>query len=162
MAIADKIIVMNEGQVEDAGSPESIYLKPKTVFAASFMGEANLLEGRVTSVVDDTISINTDLGQVNLGSACCVNNNVHTGDDVWVCFRPEHVLAPGLPDNTDGVSLGNVRITDQAFFGSHKRCQLMAGNGKMVIANLPQSVSIETETELPLRVQGSSIVVLRV
>jgi len=163
MAVADKIIVMHEGRVEDEGSPESIYLKPRTVFSAAFMGEANLLEGRVTSRVDDTISVDTDLGQINLGSGCCVGSDVKTGDNVCVCFRPEHVLGPdNLLAKTDTVNLGNVRVTDYAFFGSHQRCQLLAGNGKMVIANMPQSVSIETETDMPLRVQGASIVVLRV
>ena len=45
MAIADDIIVMNAGRVRDAGTPEAIYLRPRSEFSAAFMGEANLVAG---------------------------------------------------------------------------------------------------------------------
>ncbi|WP_386681062.1 ABC transporter ATP-binding protein [Loktanella sp. R86503] len=45
MAIADRIVVMNQGRVEDFGAPEEIYLRPKTLFTANFMGDINLLPG---------------------------------------------------------------------------------------------------------------------
>jgi len=160
MAIADKIIVMNQGQVEDQGTPESIYLKPKTVFSAAFMGEANLLQGKVERIADDTITVNTDLGLVNLSSHCCVNNNIVLDDKVKICFRPEHVLAPDNTDDND-VNLGNTRVNDRAFFGSHQRCQLLADDGRKYIANLPQSQLIEHDSVMPLRVNSSSIVVLK-
>jgi len=160
MAIADKIIVMNQGQVEDQGTPESIYLKPKTVFSAAFMGEANLLSGRIDKFADETITVETELGVFDLSSSCCVNNNVRQNDNVTLCFRPEHVLAP---DNTvdNDVNLGKARVSDHAFFGSHQRCQLVAKNGKTYIANLPQSQRIEHESVMPLRINSSSVVVLR-
>jgi spermidine/putrescine transport system ATP-binding protein len=43
MAIADRIVVMNQGRVEDFGVPEDIYLRPKTLFTANFMGDINAL-----------------------------------------------------------------------------------------------------------------------
>ncbi len=159
MAIADKIIVMNEGQVEDQGTPESIYLKPKTVFSAAFMGEANLLQGRIDKFADDIITVNTDLGQFSLNKKCCVNSNVNVNDNVKICFRPEHVLAQ---DNTmdNNVNLGNTRVSDRAFFGSHQRCQLLADDGKTYIANLPQSQLIKNDSVMQLRINSESIVVL--
>jgi len=160
MAIADQIIVMNEGCVEDQGTPESIYLKPKTVFSAAFMGEANLLHGRVKMIESNSISIKTDLGQFDLSRDCCVNNNVGVDDNVCICFRPEHVLSP---DNSigNGITLGNTRVSDRAFFGSHQRCRLLADDGKIYIANLPQSTLVENDTAMQMRVDRSSIVVLR-
>jgi len=161
MAIADRIIVMNQGQIEDQGTPESIYLKPKTLFSAAFMGEANLLQGRVSKLEGNMITINSDLGQFELCSDCCVNSNVGVNDNVCMCFRPEHVLAPNIKmDNA--VSLGDSRISDRAFFGSHQRCQLLANDGNTYIANLPQSLVIENDAVMPLRIDNSSIVVLRV
>jgi spermidine/putrescine transport system ATP-binding protein len=41
MAIADRIVVMNAGRIEDFGPPREVYLHPKTLFTASFMGEVN-------------------------------------------------------------------------------------------------------------------------
>jgi len=160
MAIADQIIVMNEGRVEDQGTPESIYLKPKTVFSAAFMGEANLLQGRVNQVDNNSITVETDLGQFDLSSDCCVNGNVSVKDNVCICFRPEHVLAPENTINDD-ITLGNTRVSDRAFFGSHQRCQLVADDGKIYIANLPQTTLVEIDTTMQMRVKRSSIVVLR-
>ncbi|MBE9552237.1 MAG: ABC transporter ATP-binding protein, partial [Proteobacteria bacterium] len=45
MAIADRIVVMNNGFIEDMGEPERIYLRPASRFTANFMGENNLIEG---------------------------------------------------------------------------------------------------------------------
>ena len=47
MAIADTIVVMNEGRIEDQGPPERVYLRPKTRFAADFMGDSNFIDGRI-------------------------------------------------------------------------------------------------------------------
>jgi len=62
MAIADQIVVMDAGRIEDSGSPERIYLKPKTLFAASFMGEANVLSATVKTIAADTITLESALG----------------------------------------------------------------------------------------------------
>lgn len=43
MAIADRIAVMNHGKVEHAGPPEDVYLRPKTLFSANFMGDLNMI-----------------------------------------------------------------------------------------------------------------------
>lgn len=160
MAIADNIIVMNSGKIEDYGSPESVYLKPKTVFSAAFMGEANLLKGKVTSVDSKTISVHTALGQLVLDTHCNVNNNVGDGDDVYTCFRPEHVLVENeITENC--LNLGTAQITNHAFFGAHQRCQLIAQDGETYIAHLPQSLSLQDNQELPMAITRSSIVLLR-
>ncbi|SES11901.1 iron(III) transport system ATP-binding protein [Gracilibacillus ureilyticus] len=46
LAMADRIVVMNNGQVEQVGTPAEIYTRPKTPFVAKFVGKANLIEGR--------------------------------------------------------------------------------------------------------------------
>ena len=45
--MSDRIVVMREGRIEQAGSPAAIYERPATRFAASFIGESNILEGRI-------------------------------------------------------------------------------------------------------------------
>ncbi len=48
LAISDRVIVMNVGVIEQIGTPEEIYNRPKSRFVADFVGSANLLKGRVT------------------------------------------------------------------------------------------------------------------
>jgi spermidine/putrescine transport system ATP-binding protein len=45
MALADHVVVMNKGQIEDQGSPEKVYARPATVFSATFMGESTIIDG---------------------------------------------------------------------------------------------------------------------
>ena len=49
LAISDRVIVMNVGGIEQIGTPEDIYNRPKTRFVADFVGSANLIAGRVTA-----------------------------------------------------------------------------------------------------------------
>jgi len=160
MAIADKIIVMNAGEVVDKGSPESIYLRPKTVFSASFMGEANMLAGHVKSISSIEIMVITALGELTLNPAANVNGNIRAGDEVLVCFRPEHLFVSdsGIENC---VALGVAYIQDHAFFGAHQRCQLMAADGLLYTANLPQSIKLIDNARVELCVDSLSIVLLR-
>ncbi len=90
MAIADKIVVMNHGSIEDIGEPDRIYLCPKTLFTTHFTGKNNLLEGRVKTSDEQTITIATAIGEHNLST---VNNasSLDVGADVTLSIRPEHL-----------------------------------------------------------------------
>ncbi len=50
LAMSDRIVVMNKGVIEQVGSPEEVYRRPESRFVASFLGQSNLLEGRVTAI----------------------------------------------------------------------------------------------------------------
>lgn len=160
MAIADQIIVMNAGKVEDTGTPESIYLKPLTVFSAAFMGEANLIKGTIQSTGQYEISIESPLGPLVVPRQADVNNNIGNGDSVRVCFRPEHVVADGS-DPEGMLNLGIAKIKDHAFFGAHQRCRLMASDGEVYIAHLPQFSTVNVASDFPFRVKNSAVVLLR-
>src|SRR5258708_23347043 len=49
LAISDRVIVMNVGVIEQIGTPEEIYNRPKSRFVADFVGSANLIKGKVTA-----------------------------------------------------------------------------------------------------------------
>jgi iron(III) transport system ATP-binding protein len=50
MTTADAIVVMNQGRIEQAGSPEEVYARPRSAFAATFLGGANILSGPASAV----------------------------------------------------------------------------------------------------------------
>jgi putative spermidine/putrescine transport system ATP-binding protein len=49
LSLSDRVVVMNEGQIQQVGTPADIYARPKSAFVADFIGESNLLGGRVKS-----------------------------------------------------------------------------------------------------------------
>ncbi len=124
MAIADTIVVMNAGRIEDQGPPQRVYLAPRSIFAASFMGEINQIPGRGTGSV-----LNTPLGDLPLPSR---------GAQV-LCIRPEAIGDSGeLP-------LGPARLVDSAFFGTHHRAHFapLGAPDLRLVAHLPQGAAPE-------------------
>ncbi len=65
-SMADRVVVMNRGQIEQIGTPTQIYLKPQTRFAAEFVGSNNILEGRVAEVDGDLAVVETAAGRFNV------------------------------------------------------------------------------------------------
>ncbi len=122
MAIADRIVVMNAGRIEDLGPPREVYLRPKSLFSAGFMGEIN------------RIPVNGDssaLGPLMLGN----------DREKVLCIRPESIRLAELADG-GGLPLGRATITDAAFFGPHVRAHAapLAAPELQIVFHLPQSV----------------------
>ena len=158
MAIADRIVVMNKGRIEDVGTPASIYMRPRSLFSAGFMGEVNLLPARMRGAAANEAEVETALGRVALPASAFVSGMPAAGRDITLCIRPEHFRS-ATPD-TPTVSLGRGRITGSAFFGTHHRCHV-AADGTVLTAHLPQTDNPEVGTELDLRLKADSIVVLQ-
>ena len=63
MSLADRIIVMNRGRIEQQGSPDEIYMRPRTAFVAAFIGRANWFHGRISGEPGDGLfRLATDAG----------------------------------------------------------------------------------------------------
>ncbi len=79
MSIADKIIVMNQGSVEDVGTAEDVYMRPKTLFSANFMGELNTLPPTQGEPATNTVNCVRpenigQAGDVSMGQAVLENS----------------------------------------------------------------------------------------
>jgi ABC-type Fe3+/spermidine/putrescine transport system ATPase subunit len=62
LAMSDHIVVMNKGVVEQQGTPVEVYRRPDTRFVASFLGQSNLIEGKVEAVADGSLSLHLGNG----------------------------------------------------------------------------------------------------
>lgn len=105
MAVSDRIAVMNEGVIQQLGSPRELYHRPKNIFVAGFIGRTNIVEGTV---------LPTDTGEAILdiaGLPLPLDSSKHALDfdvttDVKVSIRPEQIhiapkSEPGIPANVD-------------------------------------------------------------
>jgi spermidine/putrescine transport system ATP-binding protein len=159
MAIADRIVVMNQGRVEDFGAPTDIYMRPKSLFAAGFMGEVNLIDAKVLSANNNSAELETRIGPVTLPAANFTAGRPKSGDAVKLCIRPEHFRAAADAATT---RLGEAHITGSAFFGTHYRCHLMpiAANEVSLVAHMPQSAEVKAGSRVALGVDPAGITVL--
>nr|WP_311787133.1 ABC transporter ATP-binding protein [Fererhizobium litorale] len=161
MAIADRIVVMNQGRVEDYGPPSDIYMRPKSLFSAGFMGEVNFLQGQVTEAAKDHAHVATPIGPIMLSSANFTGTRPASGDRVTLCIRPEHFCAS---DNQSAIRLGEAEVTGSAFFGTHFRCHLLpvAARDVSLVAHMPQSARVAAGDRIPLAVDPTAVTVLPV
>lgn len=108
MALSDRIVVMNEGRVEQMGSPEDIYRCPRTRFVAGFIGRANFIEAQVASSHGGRARLNLLGRDVELP----VSFEVRAGMDVVCVLRPEALTLHDDP------ALPQVRIEQAMYLGS--------------------------------------------
>jgi len=139
MAIADRIVVMNRGVIEDQGPPERVYRQPKSRFAAAFLGEMNFLPGTVRDG-----RLITPLG--DLGAAEGAAGAVTLG------LRPAS-LRPGA-----GVPV-QAELREVMFQGIHRRARVSAG-GLDLLAHLPLEMTAAAGDRVMLAVDPAGIVVL--
>jgi spermidine/putrescine transport system ATP-binding protein len=116
MAIADTIVVLNRGRIEDMGAPERVYLKPRSRFAAEFMGTSALIAGAVKSIAEDRICVGTAIGDLEADHA--EHDAVKVGEAVLLSLRPEDLQTVAGPEMT---RIGEVDVTDVTFLGTHRK-----------------------------------------
>ena len=62
-AMADRVVVMNDGRIAQTGSPREVYRNPANRFVAEFVGTNNILAGQVSGLTEEWIGVETDLGR---------------------------------------------------------------------------------------------------
>ena len=135
MALADHVVVMNHGRIEDQGAPERVYARPATRFTATFMGESTILSGTTANGM-----IDTPLGRFPAAS-----------DASHVAIRPEHV------------SLGGAiaaEVTDVVYQGAFKRVTARA-NGVDLLARLPAETRVLQGERMMLSIDAPHVIVLK-
>jgi multiple sugar transport system ATP-binding protein len=95
MTLADRIVVLNAGVVEQFGSPLELYHHPQNLFVAGFIGspKMNFLDGEVVSVSANGITVNVADGATL--TAPLMQNGITSGQKVTVGVRPEHLIEGG-------------------------------------------------------------------
>lgn len=87
MTMADTVAVMNAGLIEQLGAPADLYEHPRSTFVANFLGQSNLLAGRVHPAGAGQVGIDVRGVQVTAPAARASS----TSGEVWVGVRPEKV-----------------------------------------------------------------------
>lgn len=112
LAMSDKIIVLNKGSIEQIGTPQEIYHKPKNRFVADFIGVANILEANVTSLGENRYRVVSALGDFIVRS-----DKAPEAEKIYICFRPEDAeLCENKSD--DHQNQFTVEVLQTAFMGN--------------------------------------------
>ena len=118
LSISDRIVVMNEGRIEQIGSPFEIYNYPRTRFVASFVGTLNIFEGRVVDAAARALEID---GQ-NVVTSAPLDHGT-SGQPLTLALRPEAVSLGNEP----GRNLLRGKIEEVSFLGAIVRIRVLLG-----------------------------------
>ncbi len=143
ITMADRIAVMNEGVLLQAGAPKDIYERPSTRFVADFIGETNFLPATLLERGDD------GFGMARLSTGAVVKAALSEALDansgaVTLAVRPERVslLTPlGPPDESEGSSENDTTeleavVTDAQYIGTDTRYTLRIADDLEIVARL--------------------------
>ena len=119
LTMSDTIVVMNQGYIQQIGTPERIYNEPENAFVADFIGDSNII---------DSVMIHDELVEILGAKFACVDKGFGNNTPVDVVIRPEDVelLEPGK-GTMDGV------VTHLIFKGVHYEMEVMANGFEWLV-----------------------------
>jgi iron(III) transport system ATP-binding protein len=119
LTTADLIAVMNAGRIEQAGSPEDIYDRPRSEFVARFIGSSNVIKGKAL-----------DASRIDFAGQPlrCVGEPATPGRATPVSIRPHDIgISTGKPSQADNIV--SATVTRQVFLGDRRDYMVEAGDG---------------------------------
>ena len=127
-ALADQIVVMDHGRIDQVGTPQEIFAKPISQFVAYFTGDNNIFQGEVSRVVKDTQGYLIQLAVEGLGKLLCRGDFAQTGTQAACCIRADHLQLRSLPLTSEPMPATNrltAKITAIEFTGYITRVSLI-------------------------------------
>jgi spermidine/putrescine transport system ATP-binding protein len=151
LSLSDRIAVMNNGQIEQIGTPSDIYDRPRTPFVADFIGDTNLLLGHIDQVHPGRMQIITESGLRLLVHA----DDSPTRQTVVVSVRPENIsLSSSMPANQDNCYLG--QISHLMYLGTHLHYVVTLASGELLTVRQPNRADLALSVDTPVYVHWAA------
>lgn len=111
LVMSDRVALMESGRIVQDGAPQDVYQRPQTLFAAEFLGEANLFSGHAESDGERVLVRSGDLSLLVHGEAA-------QGSESWVCVRPERIRIGEVSTGDRGPNTCDGTVATVIFLGS--------------------------------------------
>lgn len=151
MTLADKIVVLHDGRVEQVGAPLELYNAPANLFVAGFIGspKMNFLKGTVASVKGDAVDLKLPDGNI---LSIEHKTPANEGDKATIGVRPEHLL---LAEPGKGLLKAEVDVVERLGDVSYLYCTL--SDSTPVIVSAPGTSQATTGDEVQLTARTEKI-----
>ncbi|MBN3893153.1 MAG: ABC transporter ATP-binding protein [Nostoc sp. JL31] len=148
LSLSDRIAVMNQGKIEQVGTPSQIYERPCTSFVADFIGDTNLFSGEIVAVDSSNIKISTKMG-LSIVISRAEDTPTELSQAVVVSVRPEKIqlslYPPNLPANCFEGRLVNVM-----YLGTHVNYVMELTNGISINVLQPNTFGTLPNRDTPI------------
>ena len=131
LTMADRIAVMNKGKIVQIGEPKELYENPGTSFVAHFIGNTNLLEGKITEKDGELYKVDIPgLGEVWGILTSVTDKVVGVGDSIYVSIRPEKIGITKKRKNVPGRNELAGKVEEMIYVGPSTEFIVRLKNGK--------------------------------
>ncbi|ARQ14419.1 spermidine/putrescine ABC transporter ATP-binding protein (plasmid) [Rhizobium etli] len=136
LTLSDRVAVFKQGRIEQLDTPERLYRLPATAFVAGFIGENNLVSGKVEHIGDGDISVRVGAGGLLHAKPA---GGLRHGDAAVVAIRPEHIslLRAGSPDGMPA------RVVQTTYLGDSYRVDVNADGIGVLKVKVSGSATVE-------------------
>lgn len=135
LALSSRVAVMNNGMVEQLGTPTDIYSHPKTYFVSDFIGKCNLLKASVIDKVDNQLTL-----RIENSFDVVINDSLHdVGVNGWFAIRPEQIKANRINHEVDDGTKFIAKVKGYYYYGDGTLYEFMLTNGVVIQAMLPNN-----------------------
>lgn len=141
MTVADRIAVMDHGKLIQVAGPSEIYEQPNSRYVADFIGDINIIEGKVTGLEGTTIRMAATSPAVSI----VIDDDAETsvGASAWLAVRPEKVRISHDEPIETGVNAVAGTVWDIAYIGDVSVYHVKLDDGVMMratVANVSRTV----------------------
>jgi putative spermidine/putrescine transport system ATP-binding protein len=134
LSMADRIVVMEGGHIQQVGTPAEISQHPSNVFVAAFMGDNNILKGEVTEVSNGRVVIDATVGQLAMPTA---EDTPAVGDQITVAVRASSVRLAAGDEQSQATNELACTVTTTEYLGDIVKVHMRAGE-QPLLAKLPE------------------------
>lgn len=128
LSVADRVMVMNNGSIEQIGTPRDVYETPKNLFVAKFIGDINVFDAEITSKDNNLLEI---LIENRVFYKIKDEKNIYSkGDQIHVLFRPEDLTITEMSKNSKNLTKLIGTVLDTTYKGSTLDSIIQLSGGK--------------------------------
>ena len=157
MVISDRMAIMNEGRILQIATPREIYMKPRNLFVASFMGKSTIIYGKVVNKLRKYVEVECKNFRIK-GVTPYEDLKVNVGDKVACIFRPEFFK---LKKESDEVNSFDGIVESFSFIGSIQEVYLRVGSARFIF-EVDSSFNLNIGSKLRIYIPYEKTVVLPV
>ncbi len=142
-SMADRVIVMNKGRIEQIDSPEAMYARPRTEFVARFVGSNNLFRGRIHAIEPGYVTVHCSHGQVAVATSA-TGTALQVGATVFVVVQADRMTT--TPAGVVRENRVDASLRGREFAGSHNIYLLDLVDGT--------EIKLTSQTALPIEIDA--------